>query len=677
MPFAPSTVSVIPELEERRETELRWNPSKEEEKRALRIHKRIVDLEKARQPYEDAMKRGLMLYDNVHFLNSTEIRQVKPENIVAPYARIFVDAKTAEEAKAFSDFKLVPVEDGDRWKIDLLDDVVTHIRRKTKMQPKDTQMLRQKNIMGVAIARVGYRKTFAMRKIRIEGNEDGEMDKWEEKPVPIYDDVFFDPISPLSFAIDPNATSMDDAMDCVHIHQENYEYFWEVYANDPKFKNAKDVIPGVHGVMSESGFQQGAFRTSVCQENMVVITEYFNKLRDEWVVYANGVEMYYGPLPDDHKELPFISYHNSPKFCVGFVEATARTINGEDLGIEPQIRSEETFWTQGDPETIMDLITLRTEHGRAAHRAIKRQSQVIIATQGNFQLDESRPWRDGDQAKGAMGKLEVMPLGVANAGNWQWAFDDLFQLMRLAIGVDPSNLAETRQKTATEAQIQFETAMRRLSIGLEWNEQHGKVRLGQLIHKLIQQRYTIPEIVRITGKESDSEMKRFDELERDKNGKPVYGKRYRRIKSKMKIEEEVKNGKFNIAEDDAGSGSFIARPEYIRLSDVDIAVESGRKSTQIQAIESERAIRAIELYMQLIPLTQPTQMGGKALIDIADLPRLGALVKKHMYSLGLDHEEDMGTGEQMSDIEKKMEELRSFEDQRMPLDAVPQELPTE
>ena len=655
-----SEVKVVPELEDKDIT-LDWVPTKDQEKRGKRIHKRIDTMLDHRHPYESQMKRSILFYEGELDQGDRKDALRKSQNAVAPFARIFVETKTAEEVKVFSEYKIVPVEDaGDSWKVELLGEVNKHVKRNIKLQAKRHQLMRMKNIAGVSIARVGYRRIMGVRKVRTQTNEHGDILGWKEIPVPIEDDIFLDVVSPLNFAVDPNAASMDDAMDCGHFHAENFESFWEYYGNDDRFQDVDSVSPGRHGKITTRGFTEGNFRSQHAKENMVVIAEYFNRIRDEWVVYANGVEIYYGALPDDHKELPFVSYHNSPTFMTPTGQTSVLTSTGEEVGQESSVLAEETFWTVGDPHILEDLIVLRTEHGRSAHRAHKLAGQSIIATLGNFQFDESRPWRSGDQAKGAMNKFQVVPMGRGDSGNWQFVFDDLVQQMILAAGIDPRNLTESKTKTATEASIQRETSMRRLEQNIEYNEEHAEVRLGKLIHQLIQQRYTKPEIVRLLGDESAEDMKRFDEVEEDdETGVPVFGKRFRRIPTETPL--VVKGTGMN--EDDAGLKSFIAKPEYIRTSNVDISVTTKRRAGEVQSIEFEKAARALEIFVQIFPMAQPDPNTGKAIVDLEDLPNLRSLVEKMIKAIGLSPEKDIGqTPDKKSKDEEEAEEaLRLME----------------
>lgn len=673
MPTA--TVSVIPELEGY-QTKMDYTPSTEEQKRGLRWHRLFTRMYNARSPYIPQMERGLMLYDGVYLLDTKSKTSIKNDNYVAPFARIFVDAKTAEEVKAISEYTFTPVEDsGDAWKVDLLKDVNAHVRRKVKQKSKRHDMLRTKNICGVSIARIGYRKIMGMRKIRTETNEDGDILAWKEQPVPVYDDLFMDIVSPFNFLVDPNATTMDDAQYCAHFHAETFETFWETYANNPIFKNTDKVKPGLHGTYSDQGFVTGHIGNYECQQDMVMIAEGFDKTRDEWIVQANGVEIYFGPLPDDHKELPFVSYHNNASFCTGLLEMTTRTVNGEDVAIAPTVSADKSFWTIGDPATIADLIELRTGHGRAAHRLVKRMSQRIIGTRGSYKLPKDRNWLDGDEATGAAGNVEVINLagGGAGTGDFQFAFDDLFQLMRLTVGIDPSNIYSTKQQTLGEAEIQEESAQKRLNMGLEYNEENGEVRMGTLNHKLIQQRYTKPELKRLTGDETKKELESFDEIEKDPiSGMPLYGKKYRRIKSSHKIMATY-GKKISLQKDEAGVSSFLAMPETIRTSEIDIAVESGRKAAQSRAIMLNKYDKAMERMQYLLPLTRPTIPGEAPLINIEDLPSIRSLSIGLVKGLDLNPDTDIGQqgGSQETEQDKALADIDVAEANRIPINEMP------
>ena len=497
-------------------------PTPAEQNKAKRIHPRIQEMLNHRSPYVPMIKRAILNYEGIARENPEDPRD---EVIIWPIARTFVEAKTAEEAKAMPDYVFSAMEDkADAWKVELLKDVNEYVKRRVNMKNIKHQMLRQKNLTGVGIARLGYRRIMGKRKIRVPSDDDAVALKWKEREVPVYDDIFMDVVPTLDFAVDPNATSMKDAMDCVHFHAENFDVFLEAYGNDPRFKNIEKVQPG-------KGFQFNADGTitpiNTDGRNMVGIWEYFNKIRDEWVIYANGVQITPDdfPLPDDHKMLPFVSYHNQPSFVTVYVNyqfAGQRSPNtGREIGYQQSIASHESFWTKGDPEIMRDLIELYTGFTRALARNAKLSGETIVATAGNFRFAEKN-WRTGDQAVGAMGKFEIKPLAQNITTNWEYMLNQMYTAMVQVTGIDPRNLAEDRpQKTATEASIMRETAMKRLQQNIDQNAEVNEVRLGEIIHKLVQQYYTKPHIVRLTGYEDKEQLKDFDSVEIDPDtGKP-------------------------------------------------------------------------------------------------------------------------------------------------------------
>lgn len=663
-------VSIIPELDEEGKVFSSYQPTKEEEKRARRVHPRMQEMLDAREPYMPAMRRALLNYEGISRENPDDPRD---EKIVMPLARIFVEAKTAEEVKATNEYIFDAIE-GKEWIGKLMGDVNKHAGRKTSLAAKRIQMKRMKNLAGVSIGRVGYRKIMRTIKERVEGDDDAIAYEWREREVPIYDDLFVDIVSPFDFAIDPNARTLNDAMDCVHFHTENYEVFLEAYSKDERFYNIDSVEPGKGIVFSN----EGPMRVNqTASKNMVGIAEYFNCIRDEWIIYANGVEIYCGPLPDDHKMLPFFSYHNDPCFVTSLVPPEGRSPNsGKELAAQENITAHESFWTKGDPETIRDLIDLYTGFSRAMFRNVKLSGETIVATAPGARFDDKRNWRTGDQAVGMMNKFQVVSLANSTAGNFEAMLESLFEAIILATGIDPRSLADGKQKTATETAVQRETSMNRLQQNIDFNNENGEIRLGTLMYKCQVQYYSKPEIVVLTGQESDADLEDFHDVERNpETGKPEYGRRYRRIKTSVRMREKrrkVKDGyKYYLSESEEGVQSFLARPEYIRGAEVDVRISNDRKLGQIQAIQIEQAKDALNTAAALVPLAQPSPDGmTPPLVAKEEMPNIGFFVKQYVKAMGHNPEEAMGSGKTVSKTEQ---EEKAVMDQYMatPIDINP------
>jgi len=672
-----------------------WTERDNVQERFLRSKiKRIKVLKQHAEKFYPGIREGRMIYEGK--IPSTDEKKDKRDfEHVMPLAKSFVEAKTSEEVKAMNEYEYTPVKSNkDSWKVELIKDVNAHVDRRIKKRAKRHRMTRNKNIDGLSLKRKGYRKTMRWIKERVESDDDARGVVYKRILVPMYDDLFEDMVSPFEFAIDPNKT-LDEAMDCVHTHIENPESFKEIYGHDPRFINVDKVKPGAKFTFDNQG--NFVLEESI-KDDSIVIEEYFNKILDEWVMVANGVlitpvteearmkddkpildsegneEKVFiaNPLPDDHKELPFVSYHNDTQFVIEiFGDPSIVSPDGEAVSSASILEDEEVFWTRGDPLSMRELIQLDTGFTRAMFRNLKISSEVIVATDKGYKF-KNKGWKTGDQAVGMKGKFEVVRLAESTAGDIRQMLDYLFTNKVLLIGIDPRNLSQdAKTKTATEAAIMRETSMARLENGIEYNEENGETRDGMITFKLIQQYYSKPEVVRITGLESEEELKRFDEVEEDEDGKALAGKRYRLIPTSLKLKERRKKRKdgtykYYLSEDETGVNSFLSRPEYVRSSEVDITVSTKRKAGEIRAVNAEQSMRLIELYTRLYELTVPTVEGQPAAIDREDLPDLKEEIKILRSALGRpdeikDEEEDT----------KDEDAVKTYKATRVPLTSIP------
>lgn len=652
-------VSILTEKEESTKP-MSWKPTEDERKRGLRVHSRLQEQLDYRRRYEPSMERGLLLYSG----KMRDMDDPSKVRVVAPLAKAFVDAKTAEEVKAMNGYEFIAGKNpADEWMTRIMKDANDHVQRVIQIEMKRIQAIRQKNIMGVSIIRVGYRKIMREVKEPTETDEDNNILAWSERKVPVYDDLFADLVSPFNFVVDPNAKTMNDAMDCGHFHFMHKDEFSEIYCDNPIYKHTDIVEGGKSGLFHKDSFVEGSFRGQKPTKDMVVISEYWNKVRAEYIVYANGIEIYAGAMEDFHGELPFVSYHNNPCYVTGYSrDFVARSSDGSETTMRDTVQADETFWTEGDPMTLADLIDLRTGMTRAAHRAIKLAGETIIATAGDKQFDESRPWRSGDQAIGMMGQFQSVPLGGANLSAFDFAFNDIFEQMILAAGIDPRSLSDSKAKTATESQIQKETSMRRLEMNIMYNELNAEVRLGTLILKLIEQRYSKPELVRLTGRETKEELENFDSIEKDEKNLPLFGRRYRNIASKDKLKEKKrkimkwsdedkklvhdgKSYKYYLTKAEDGVHSFIARPEYIRSSSIHVIPESGRRAGELRSVKIAQIKEIIQLFLSVAQLTQSIN-GSQPLLKLEDAPNLGYAIKELVKEMNWSVEKAIGMGEE-------------------------------
>lgn len=661
-----AAIEVVPKTAKEKQYVCEWNPTEEQRDFLMEKQRRINILLESRRDHESEIREGLLLYDG----KSTDLttKDKRDVHTVMPIARPFVETKVAEQARVMNSFVFVPKPRKEKMggaKVEILQELQAHAEYVTAMKSKRPEILRLMNAQGLCIVRTGYRKSMRKIKERVNDGEDFNEDavtvEYKERVVPMYDDLFVDIVSPLDFAIDPLATTLQEAADCYQQSVMHIDDFKQRYGLDPRFENVDKVPAGVKFKFDPGG---GLVFDRNVDDDCVVVEEYFNKFADEWVTVANGVLIspIETPLPDDHKRLPFVAYHNN----TSFVNTVTPAQSSKDLARGVGINHRRSFWTKGDPVILKPMIDAQTGLIRSMIRNAKLSSEYIIATDPGYAFPTNKSWRSGDQAIGMKDKYEHTPLAQSNFPNIEPMIEFFTRLEILNAGADPNNLsAENIASSATEAAIKNETAKVRLMESIEFNEQNAEVPLGEMIARNIQQYYSKPETVRITGIE---DVESFDEVvDGVVDGvDQKYGKRYRVIQSKRKFIEKRDGDKFYLSEDEKdGVNSFLARPEYIRASDMFVTVKSDRDSSQLKAITVAQKLNGINLLLQVLPLTQ-AQEGGQPLVDPSSLPDLGELLQDYFR---LNGQETTQKEESKSEMSPELDSIDSYlQDKRTALE---------
>ncbi len=646
--------------------EPKWVERNKYEEEFLKVKAKRINVlwEAAKVPHQN-IRESIALVEGLSTIKSESVINQVTE--VMPIARAFVESRVSEEIKVTTSYTFTPKKDA-RKEIfaKMIADMDKHVKRVTNYKANKHSLIRAKVIMGVSIKRKGYRIVNSWEKIPVAFNENNIPVSWELKKVPEYDDLFEEIISPLNFAPSPECSTLRDAEDCVLRYIISKEKFDVEYGNDPRWINTEYVVPGARFAFSDSGEYQ--FHSAV-QNNGIYMEEYFHKILNEWVVIAGGVlispvfraknfkgeEDTYGfPLPDLHRQLPFIVQYNSASFITEAMTRVFTDSADEEINkVIDNITGKETFWRKGDPLIIKELIALETGLTQAMFRNAKLASQLIIATERGYKF-KSKKWKSGDQAVGMKGKYEVTSLGQTQQGQIQPLLDLLFQMKVLAIGLDPRNISQdNKTKSATEAAIIQETSMRRLNENIQFNIQEAELRDAEMTLKLIPQYYSTAEVVRLTGTEEAREVEKMyhdvtyiDQSITKEDGSqelkqiPVIGKRYRSIPSHMAL-KEVKNsktGKYQLSQSKTGTHSFLIRPEYINILDVDIELTTENKLGEIQAVTKQQSTELVNLFLSLYQATVPTPDGSPSALSKDDLPPMKDIIKRLMvaYDLGVE-----------------------------------------
>lgn len=133
-----------------------------------------------------------------------------------------------------------------------------------------------------------------------EYNPDTGEKKVEKIKYDAWDDVYGDLVPIDEFFPETIWTSnFDDVKRCFWNQEMSIVHFKDRYG---KFPNANKVFPRSHFIEGEK-LPWGISET-VLPENVQVL-QFFDEVADKMGIWANGVELYYGALPWNHKKKPF------------------------------------------------------------------------------------------------------------------------------------------------------------------------------------------------------------------------------------------------------------------------------------------------------------------------------------------------------------------------------------
>ena len=136
----------------------------------------------------------------------------------------------------------------------------------------------------------------------------------EKKDLIVYDDIVYIPTSIFEIYIDPDARCFSgpayEAADIVWRQIPSVEQFKAQFINSTDSYVIKKNIKKVKGAYEAYKDYVGAepfFRApeDIQNNNKVELIRYYNQIKDEYIIIANDVLIRKGPLPYNHKELPF------------------------------------------------------------------------------------------------------------------------------------------------------------------------------------------------------------------------------------------------------------------------------------------------------------------------------------------------------------------------------------
>lgn len=287
--------------------------------------------------------------------------------------------------------------------------------------------------------------------------------KWNQKIIPVvdgevlplksknkkdaclYDGLVTRRVDPRDFYVDDAAYSLHDdagngAVDCA-VRRLFTDVEWYEQFTSPTYKNLDKVSPVAWGVsMITTGkvpYEKESQEQKTSRRYYEVI-EYWNRVKDMLTVLANGVEIYNGPNPYQHKKLPFVAYYN--------------------------YRRDDSFWGLSEIEVLAPYIQAKEEIRNLQILDAKLKLQPALAVAGYAQFNEE----ENELQPGAVfnlrgvvnGKVSdaIMPLSFGGVDANASQVLDMIENDRIAATGD-----DTRALFANPGQLATQTLAKRES----------------------------------------------------------------------------------------------------------------------------------------------------------------------------------------------------------------------
>ena len=139
----------------------------------------------------------------------------------------------------------------------------------------------------------------------------------EKKEVVDYDDVYIEHVPLEEFYVDPDALNLNDisrdARDCIWQKSMSIQEFINTYKDnqDPYIIRSNVDKRKILAKSGDSTYDQ-EINQNIHESDTVTVIQYYNKYKDQFVILANNTVVRKGPLPYNHKKLPFSVYKFVP-----------------------------------------------------------------------------------------------------------------------------------------------------------------------------------------------------------------------------------------------------------------------------------------------------------------------------------------------------------------------------
>lgn len=435
-------------------------------------------------------------------------------------------------------------------------------------------------------------------------DDDGE-EEIEEKEVLDYDDVMMEPVKLQDFFVDEKARGFvgpyaaRDAIRRYILHIDDFRRFFHGEVWNP-LDNAKYVKPG--GDTDYYEFYKPP--EGINKDEEVEVLWYWAKSPEDWlIIVANDVVVKMGPNPYRHKQLPFARVVDIKRTHQFYGKGEAELLESiqDELNTMRRMIIDRNHLDIDKMFMVSDTLQLNDED------LIARPHGMIPVT---GDLDSAKPVEYGDIPTSVQLTLEQLE-------------DDAIKVT----GIDPRAASTPQPRTATEAALLKEAALKKIRMKLRLLENEFLVRVGRLRVANIIQYYSQPKLEEIVGERGTEKfMRKAQELREQgvnivTTDDGVFAERFRKIRTEGKrIDIDNEGNPVEIQE--KGFHFFEARPEFFRPEQGGFDVKFAAGAT-LPLSKPLLQTKTTEMYDRLIQLAlgnvgyDPVKLGD-ALLRVND-----------------------------------------------------------
>lgn len=518
-----------------------YNPSDKTKEHESRVYSQYYTLKPGRSGYENIWSNARKAWEMERKEKGVDDWQ---SNIIIPVTTSIVEAILAEMIDLNLRPFIVPVGHEDKQKASIMNHIINYTWERGNGDIAMYDVIKDALTLGTGIAQECYLDDKRTIHQLSKFDPAKGIEEYITKEVSDYNDVILEPVKLDDILVDPKAQGFNGPYSARFAYRRYVMHIEEFrrFFNGPVWDalgNAKFVKPGGD---TTTMFQSPA---DIDNSKDVEVLWYWEKSPDDaLIICANGIVVFAGPNPYNHKQLPF-----------------ARAVD---------IKRTHQFYGKGEPELLEslqeELTQLRRLRLDQTHLAIFKP--FLVSEREN--IDETELLlHPGGSVHVNDTELGIKELGISDPPRSSYMEEDRIKedVVRVT-GVDDRFQSVKKATTATEAAILKEQTLKHIRLKLWLLQRTFLKEVGRLRIANIQQFYSIPRLEKVLG---DKNTEKYQETlatlqaagKLQVVNREPYEKKYRDIQAKgERIQKDLKTNTI-MSEKTKGFTFFEATPDMI------------------------------------------------------------------------------------------------------------------